>query len=213
MSKKAIVFDFDGTMADTAAIILDIYNEIAQHRKWKQVSPSDYKHLRKSKASFWKIVLTAGIRPWNVPGLLKEGRRRFLVHTDTVTFFPGLEATVRKLHADGWDLYVLSSNSNKAIRRALTQHKLENHMHILARPMLFRKSRSLKRLARAKNYDPDNVWMIGDEVRDMKAAEKAGVRSIAVSWGLQHVSLLKECNPTASATRPEDIYLIVSGRS
>ena len=68
-------------------------------------------------------------------------------------------------------------------------------MIILRRPPILGKSSSIKNLVRKNDYQKPSVWMIGDELRDVEAGKKAGVKTISVSWGLQDKDALKAKNP------------------
>jgi phosphoglycolate phosphatase-like HAD superfamily hydrolase len=43
--------------------------------------------------------------------------------------------------------------------------------------------------------DPSKVFYIGDETRDIEAAKKAGIKSIAVTWGYNTKAILDNSNP------------------
>lgn len=53
---------------------------------------------------------------------------------------------------------------------------------------------------------PDKTVMIGDAVFDMEMARAAGVRSIAVAWGLQPVDALRAAGATATVDRFDALY-------
>lgn len=211
-AKKAAVFDFDGTLADSVEILRKVYDEIAQEKSWRRVTDHrEYEKFR--KFTIRQGMAYFGIKPWQLFGLVHDGRKRFLAHVEEVKLFEGMDDLVRKLTAEGWDVYVLSSNSHEAIEKVLVKYDLQKVIHILDRPSFLSKARNLQRLVRRHRYDPHNVWMIGDEERDIRSANKAGVQSVAVAWGLQDISLLQACEPTSSADSPEQIYLVLSGRN
>lgn len=209
MSKttKVVIFDFDGTLADVAELIKTLYAELALQRGWPELTEEAYIRLRKGTVP--QAIKWVGVRPWQLPGLLREGRAQFHARSSEVILFPGIDKVVKKLHADGWEIYVLSSNSPGTIREVLRANDLADKMHILRRPSMFGKDKSINKLIHREAYNRANVWMVGDELRDVDGANKAGVRSIAVSWGLQDISALQAAGPTAVADKPADIVTIL----
>lgn len=199
---EVIIFDFDGTLADVSNVVRKVYGEMALTRGWPPLTDREYKKLR--KGSITGAVRWVGVKPWQIPGLLREGRELLKKHSGEIELFSGVDRLIRLLHKSGFSLYVLSSNSEGTVRSVLKKNNISN-IHILRRPSLFGKHKSIKRLVGRQNYDKSRVWMIGDELRDIEGAKKAGVKSIAVSWGLQDISLLKQAGPDYVAKKPADI--------
>ncbi len=201
--KKAVILDFDGTLANTAHVLQVVYNQMAKENGWPHMSSKDYIRLR--KGTLREALEWAGIHPWQLPLLLYKGRKRFFEHIDEITLFTGMETVVKDLKRAGWDLFVLSQNGEKAIKAILTREKLAADITVLPRASLLGKHRNLSRFFRKYPYKAENVWMIGDEVRDVIASEKASIRSVAVTWGLQDKAILRSAKPTYIVEKPEDI--------
>ena len=53
------------------------------------------------------------------------------------------------------------------------------------------------------NYS--ETYYVGDEVRDIKAAKKAGIYSIGVTWGYNGKTIMDKENPDLVADKPQDI--------
>ncbi len=194
MKEKVIIFDFDGTIADVVPIFRKIYAELATQYKLPEVTDEDFYELRKKNLK--QVLKWAGIRYWQLPSILSKGRTMFAHHKKEAKLFDGVPEIINKLHDNKCDIYVLSSNSEATIKNVLERYKVADKVTILKRPSLFGKSRSINKLVSAKKYDKANVWMVGDEVRDVEAGNKAKVNTISVSWGLQDGSLLAQQQPT-----------------
>ena len=120
----------------------------------------------------------------------------FAKHKKEAKLFDGMTDIVNKLHSNGCEVYVLSSNSESTIKCVLERYGIDNKIIILRRPSLLGKSGSINKLVKSSKYSKADVWMIGDEVRDVDAGNKAKVNTISVSWGLQDGSLLAQHKPT-----------------
>ena len=75
---------------------------------------------------------------------------------------------------------------------------------------IFGKAGALKMLIRRHRVAKSDVWMVGDELRDIEAAKKAGINCIAVTWGLQHPDTLKAAHPTYVVDSPGQILNCVN---
>ena len=116
---------------------------------------------------------------------------------------------ITKLDKNGYDVYILSRNWQSTVQLVVDNNGLANKVHAMEKPGFFAKHKSVKKLLAQKNYQKDKTWMIGDEVRDLYAAKRAGVAFIGVSWGFQDLQTLKKFKPTALARKPQDIYDII----
>lgn len=192
--RKVVIFDFDGTLADVVPLMREIYGEFATKNGYPELTEEIFQNLRKS--TLREVFKWVGVKPWQLPGLMRKGRVLFAEKSDKVKLFKGVSKLVAELHKSDWEIYILSSNSPATIHDILVRNKIDDYISILKRPSLFGKAQSIKALVRKKNYDKKNVWMVGDEVRDIEGANKAGVNSIGVTWGLQHEIVLKKAKPT-----------------
>lgn len=207
--KKAIIFDFDGTLVDSSPVIFAIYKDIARQKGWKKMSKKTFKSLR--KGTILGFIKWINVWPWHLPWLVREGKRRYRLQTDRVELFEGTKKMVKDLQKEGWQLYILSTNDPITIKNVLRKYNLQNDFKILKNSSFFSKGKVIKSLLKSSGLKPANVWMVGDELRDIRAAKKAKVNSIAVSWGLQDINVLKRAKPLAIAHEPSDIMKTVKG--
>jgi phosphoglycolate phosphatase len=70
---------------------------------------------------------------------------------------------------------------------------------------LFGKQRALKKILKVYELSASEVLYIGDEVRDIEGAKKAGVASGAVTWGYNDEELLLEHEPDVMFNSPQDL--------
>lgn len=205
---KTIIFDFDGTLADSSPLLRSIYNEMAAENGWPVMSEADYQRLRGMRivqAQKW-----AGIKSWQVPALLRDGLKRFRSHAGEIEVFKGVPELIKKLAHENITMYVLSTNSQAAVTEVLERFGLVEHITVLKRSAIFGKHHAIRHLLAKHRYDPNQVWMVGDELRDIEAGKRAGVQSAAVTWGLQNIDVLKTANPNLIANTPTDLLKIIS---
>jgi phosphoglycolate phosphatase len=153
----------------------------------------------------------AGIHIWQMPLVIANAKRLMNLEAEKVKLFPGMVELVRDLKKDGHTVYVLSRNSPDTIYRVLERYKLHNDMKILAsrRFTLGSKTAAIRSLLHQNRYKRRTVWMVGDEVRDIKAARRAGVKSLAVAWGIQDISILEKFRPNETAYSIDELRKIL----
>lgn len=209
--KKAVIFDFDGTLADTEGFLRKIYGEIAREKKWKPLDRRKFRNL--FTASIWDAGLWAKFMPWRVAHLVNQSRHRLKNEYKQIKIFTGMKQAIQKLDKSGYDIYVLSRNWQSTVQLVVDNNGLGKTVHVMEKPGFFSKHKSVKKLIAQKNYSRDNTWMVGDEVRDLYAAKRARVAFIGVTWGFQEGKTLRAFHPTAVVKSPEEIVKIILARS
>lgn len=197
-----IVFDFDGTLADTYGIAMALYNAEATNYGLRTISPEDWEAMRRMR--FGEMLKFVGIKPHQVPKYLTIGKQVLRGQIEKIVLFDGIVEMVNRLKAAGHDLFVLSSNAEDTIQAVLDRYGIKD-MSVMKSSKLFGKAAPLRKLVRLNHLKPDQVWMVGDEIRDVVAADKAGINSMAVTWGFHPKEMLESAHPQAYADTPEQL--------
>jgi phosphoglycolate phosphatase len=206
-NNRTIIFDFDGTIADSLDLIIEIFRSLVPGKD--DVSSSQIETLR--NLSIHHIANTLGVPMWKVPLLVRRGRKVMRRQLDEVTVFDGLPDVLKRFHEQGYVMHVLSSNSNDTLRVFLERHNLAAYFTSINGGIgLFGKKRAIRGLCKRNNIPLSSAWYVGDELRDIVAAKKAGVRIVAVGWGFNHPKALEEMKPDALALTPSDLFRIIS---
>lgn len=203
---SAVIFDFDGTIANSFPVLFKVYNEMAQKRGYKIVKWEEWELIR--RMSIPKALRYVGIKPYQVPSLLGTGRRQLLEKADEIEIFNGMDKVINTLSANKHKIFILSTNAKEVVLKVLKKADLDKKVHTLNTTAVFGKATAIKQLIRRYRLDKKDVWLVGDELRDIQAAAKAKVNSIAVAWGLQPADLLQQANPTKLVQKPSDFYEI-----
>lgn len=197
---KYIIFDFDGTVADTLPHIISIGQQVLG----VTIAPEEIEELRNTPAK--KIIKRFKVPIYKIPRMLVEGRRQFTKHIKEVEPVDGLIPVIKELHKKGYHIQIISSNSVANIQQFLEQHKLRRYFtQIHGSVGLFSKAQAIKKVLKMQKLNPDECVYIGDEVRDIEAAHKVGIRIISVTTGLNGEKILKETKPDFLAKKPKDI--------
>lgn len=195
--KPLILFDIDGTLADTFDTVMKLATKFAPQYNIPLVPPKRLKELRGMAT---KEIIRALEIPWyKLPFFIRKIRTALNAEMHTIKAFPGTVALVRQLHKQGYLLGIISSNSHANVNLFLNVNKFPP-FHITHTGLgMFAKPRILRTIARTH---PSLVY-IGDETRDIDAAHQADVPVIAVSWGYSSPEGLKKHTPTALVKTPK----------
>lgn len=179
-SKPVVIFDFDGTIADSFEYVFAFLR--AEARNTATFTPEEEATYRSKSMKDMALVL--GNPAWRLPFLFFKGRRVMREHLASVTPFAGMPEIIEQLHADGHRLFIVSANSNRNIRRFLKQHDLKKYITgIRGNAGILGKVAILRGLLRRYRISSQNCWYVGDEVSDMTVAKIVGVSALAVTWG------------------------------
>jgi phosphoglycolate phosphatase len=200
-----VIFDFDGTLADTLHVAVEVFRKLAPPER--DTGDKEIERLRGLSAT--KVIKELGIPWWRLPRLLYEGRKEMTSHIEQVETFPGMRNVLQTLHDRGHKLFVLSSNSTKNISVFLKHTKLDKYFDgFWGDQGIFAKSAAIKKIVRKQQLDSKDCYYVGDEVRDIEAARKAGIRPISVTWGYNNRKALEAAKAQVLVDRPEDLLTI-----
>ena len=205
-----IVFDFDGTIADTLSIVIKIANKFADHYGYHKIPLSDLPKLREKKPS--QVLKHLGISLFKLPIVARKIRfemNKEIIHLNTAV---DLRDTLVKLKGSGCVLGILTTNSRENVTQFLKNNNLELFDFIYSGRAVFGKSRLLKKLMKTKTIPHDDPIYVGDEIRDVEAAKKAGIKVIGVSWGYNTKNALLKAQPDHVVEKPEDLQTIILGQ-
>lgn len=210
MNYELIIWDFDGTLADTLQLALEIYNEIARDKGFLPITdPHAVRDLSMSE-----FLAAHRIPAHRIPGTFSRFLSEVHGRSATLLLNPGIAETVSALHSLNITQGVVSSNQKQNIENCLHAHGLRDcFKFIVGTSRLFGKSRSVRKASRAAGIDTNRVLYVGDEIRDIEAAEAAGTDVAAVTWGLNSASALGARNPTWLVESPHEILTDVLGQS
>lgn len=210
MTVKVIVFDFDGTIADTQEAIIQIANYLAGEFDYDPIEPEKVPHLRNLNSK--EVLRQSKIPAWKVPFLLRRVRLELTKQIEQLKPIPGIEKVLFYLKSRDYHLGIVTSNSRDNVNVFLKQNQLENLFDFICTGIsLFGKDRIINKLIRQTQLSPDTILYVGDETRDIVAARKSKVKVVAVSWGFNTRQALREYQPDFLIDEPQQLMHIISG--
>lgn len=183
----AVLFDLDGTLADTIGLILTCYRhtmtthlgEAPPDEQWIQGMGTP---LRTQLAVFARS-----------PEELEEMVRTYVglqrqIHDDMVRPFPGVPELLAALEAADVPTGLVTSRRREMTRRTLAHCGIGRHFDVVITPDEVTRAKpdpepvrlALERLG---SPPPERVLFVGDSPHDVQAGRAAGVRTVAALWG------------------------------
>lgn len=208
MNYRLVVFDFDGTLADSMLATIDIFQTIGPGLGLK---PFDDLNAARNMPTR-KVLKAVGVTFWKLPKVIRAFQAAAALHAPHLKLHPGVADALTALHARGTRLGILSSNQEVNIRKCLAANGVEHlFAFVVGHPQLFGKARAIRRIRRREKVDRADFVYVGDESRDLDAAKKAGVSVAAVAWGFHSPELLAGMNPTVMLQQPADLVGLATG--
>jgi phosphoglycolate phosphatase len=203
--RKYIIFDFDGTIANTLETGVDIYNKIAHEYGCKQLQKERSKILQSKKT--YDLMVELEISLLKLPFLLLRLRHEFFTEMKNVKPFSGIVESLNKLKERGFQLGVVTSNSRKNVELFFEAHSIQHLFStIYTSKHIFGKDKVITRYMKKYDIEKESALYVGDETRDIEAAKKVGIPVIAVSWGFNSKELLELYKPNAIIDTPASLY-------
>lgn len=199
---KTVIFDFDGTLVDSFKVAIEVAHELTGRSTL--VQPEEIVRLRKLR--LLDVAKELKLPRWQWPFLLLRGRRMMAKRLDEVLPFPGMPELVQELHSSGYNLLVMSSNSQTNVQRVLNARSLSQYFtYIKGGIGLLGKSKGLRELMEQQKLELADCIYIGDEPRDIEGSKKIGMPCISVTWGFNARELLNDHQPLAIVDTPEEL--------
>ncbi|MDB5799092.1 MAG: HAD-superfamily hydrolase, subfamily variant 1 [Rhodocyclales bacterium] len=181
-----IVFDWDGTLIDSTALIAGSLQLAAADLGLIVPSFEDAQHvigLGLAQAMAW---LFPGLATDRYQALIERYRFHFLKRDHEVALFKGVRELLVALRQDGYLLAVATGKARQGLDRALQQADLVKHFDATrCADETFSKPhpQMLMELMDELMVEPARVLMIGDTTHDLQMAANAGIHAVAVTCG------------------------------
>ncbi|MBD2042750.1 HAD-IA family hydrolase [Microcoleus sp. FACHB-672] len=208
MTVKVIVFDFDGTIADTLEALIVVINRLAVEFKYKQASRADIEQLK--NLSSREVIKDSGVSIFKVPFLLRKVKLELAHEIPRIHPVPGIKEVLTQLRSQGNKLGIITSNSKPNVMSILQNNEAQDLFEfVYAETTLFGKHRVIKKFLIKEGFTPEEVVYVGDETRDIEAAKKSQIKIIAVTWGFNSKQVLAAQNPDFLIDRPEELIEVI----
>lgn len=211
MNYRMLVFDFDGTIADTLGESRHIYNQMAPDFGLRQVEEHELDQLRHLSLS--QLLDHLKIPKRRVPALISRGTGLMRGNIARLQMIGGMAEVLVEMRRHVHSFGILTSNASANVDLFLRNHGLREHFDFISSTSkLTGKAKHLKAIRKTFSLRSEEILYVGDELRDVKASQKAGIPIAAVSWGFNSRESLATMSPDHLMDHPTDFLRLLSAR-
>jgi phosphoglycolate phosphatase len=202
-NRNLAIFDFDGTIADSAAWFGNALNEVARHNGFREVSAEQREMLRSRSAR--EIFAYLQIPSWKLPSIVRQLRAIAARDVEQINIFPWVPDVFDALRSRGISIAIVSSNTKANICRVLGTEVATMVEQFGTGAPLFGKAAKINAVIKRCASSRALTTSVGDEVRDIEAARALGISSLAVTWGYATAPALEAARPTRLVHAPAEL--------
>lgn len=197
---ELLVFDWDGTLMDSAAAIVASLQAACGDLGLPVPSEEGARYIIGLGLGDAMAHILPGLDPAQYPRIAERYRAHYLQRDADITLFPGAAETVAALHGAGFLLAVATGKGRRGLQRALEGTGLKPYFHAtrcadegFAKPH----PAMLQGLIDELGVGNERALMIGDTTHDMEMARAAGVERLAAAYGAHTRDALLAYEPVA----------------
>jgi phosphoglycolate phosphatase len=213
---KAIIFDFDGTLADSGECGLlatqKAFKECDLHVPTKETV--DYYMGIPIEQSFHEMT-NHTLDDEQFTELLQRFRQAYKSFEEqTITAFPQIDEVLNTLREDGLLLFVVSSKKTDVLHRNLQKIQLDHFFsdwigsdqveHYKPHPD------GILKIVERHSLNVTECVMVGDAIFDIQMGKAAGCKTVAVNWGSHSKEQLLQEEPNYFAHGIKDLLRLIS---
>jgi phosphoglycolate phosphatase len=204
---KLVIFDFDGTLADSFRWFVSTVNQVAERFRFKQLDLKRLEEFRTCSAR--QMMVHAQLSMWKLPRVTREMRRLMTERIDEVRLFDDVDAVLKRLDDANVNIAVVTSNAKENVLRVLGAENAALIKHFGCGASLFGKKGKVKAAAKAFGVSLGEVLCVADEIRDAEMAASLGVDFAGVSWGYTKPEVLQKYSPIPVLKQMRDVLSMV----
>lgn len=208
---KIILFDFDGTLADSYENFLEIAGILIKKYNLPPTSREELEKLRTEDAS--TLIKHLKIPLYKIPFLARDMKKMQQEKIADIKPIKGIPEALHKLKKMGLSLGILTSNGKENVQRFITNNNIDIFSYIYSDSSLFGKDKMISKFIKQNNVDKENVTYIGDEIRDIRACQSVGIEIIAVSWGFNTHQGLEKFKPDFIINKPGELVTLLQKKA
>lgn len=202
MSKRydLIVFDWDGTVMDSTAVIAGSIQMACRDLQLTVPSDEAARHvIGLGLQQALRHAVPDAPEEMYEP-LVARYRHHFLAQDGAIPLFEGARETIAELHAAGYWLGVATGKNRNGLERALTSTDMKQYFHATRTAEQTRSKPDptmLLELMDELGVSAGRTLMIGDTTHDLLLAQNAKVAAVALGHGAHPPEQLRELGPLA----------------
>lgn len=183
---KNYIFDFDGTLADTAGGIIKTMQETFKSFGFPTPSAEAVKNVIGLQLP--GCMRGLGVKEEMVDEVCAAYRKLFPeIAIDYVGIFPGVKETLTQLRNEGKLLAIATSRNEASLKMIMKRHGMEDYFEVIVSATDNLPSKPapdmVLTIMERKGLKAEETMVIGDTTFDIGMGNNAGCHSVAVTYG------------------------------
>ena len=212
---KAVLFDMDGTILDTAG---DICAAACHSAEMFGIPAFDleqfHRRIGNGLHSIYEQITPPDFPKETLEAAYQEHRRYYPEHcTERTCFYPGMHDVLRELAARGLKLGIVSNKVETSTVKIAAHYCSDIPFEIIlgnngVRPL--KPSVEVGEIAcKALHVAPEEVVFLGDGDADMKFARTMGFLAVGATWGYRDRETLIDCGAQVLIDAPIELLQLL----
>ena len=206
MQNSVVLFDFDGTIANTLESIIKIMNKLSDEFGFKKIHANQVEFLRGKRPL--DILRSLEISLIKLPFVIRKARKEINSHIAYLSPTVDLLPVLKYLKRNNFKIGIVTTNTEENVRKFLHANNLDFFDLFYTTKKIFGKDKAISKIIKDMRLEKSRVFFIGDEIRDIEAGKKAGVKTIGVSWGYNTREALQKHKPDFLIDSPHELEKI-----
>lgn len=217
MRYRLVIFDWDGTLMDSVARIVDCMQAASRDAGWGELEAERVRNIIGLGLPEAIASLCPGIDSVRAELLRSRYAWHFVEGNDTpMRFFSGVEEGLASLHDHGGQrLAVATGKSRRGLDRIFRESDSGRWFHASRTADETRSKphpRMLEELLVELGVAPQEAVMVGDTEYDLEMARAIGMDRVAVTWGVHAPERLADSRPAFTAEAVPELFNWLQGR-
>lgn len=203
MKYPLVIFDFDGTLADSFPFFAGVFNQLAARHGFRPIDAAEVTALRQRSPR--ELMAYVGMPSWKLPLVAKDFIALMRQNQHQIRLFDGVPQMLHELAQTGLQLAIVSSNAEDNIRQILGPDAAALFASYECGMSIFGKPARLTNVLRRLGVPAASALYVGDQTTDAEAARAAGIAFAAVAWGYGTIESLNAQQPDVEFPTVADV--------
>ena len=203
--KNVLIFDYDGVLVDSFEIFMQNFIIACKKQGFESIATKkDF--LKLFENNMYESMFAMGMTKGQILKIVYFMRDALTENQDKIKVFEGISETLESLSKEN-NLVIVTSNETNVVNNFVKERNLEFFNEVYGSDKSASKIEKIN-MIKAK-YPDSNYFYIGDTKGDIIEGRKAGVKTVAVSWGWHEKEELEKEKPDFIINSPEELEKIL----
>lgn len=200
-----LIFDYDGVIIDSLDIFMENFIHACKKEGFPEIA-SKKEFLELFEKNMYESMFEIGMTKEQILRIVYFMRDQLIKNQDKIKIFPDIKETLKKLSEENI-LVIVTSNDTNVVEKFLKSKNLEYFDETYGSDKEPSKIVKIKKIK--QKYPKSNYYYIGDTAGDIIEGKKAGINTVAVTWGWHPENKLKANSPDFLIKKPEELLNVI----